>query len=119
MDKETTAPAGLGSSEGLGPSTAREAFEAWFSEDGKWPAAVRRSGDGYTLAAAQGAWKAWCAARADAAVEIERLEDALADKRETLRRASGWLHAAYDRPPQTPECRSMLAEVDAACDLGA
>lgn len=25
-----------------------------------------------------------------------------------------WLHAAYDRPPQTPECKDMLARVDAA-----
>lgn len=119
MSENDGGPVEVRSNAQLGPDTAREAFEAWFSEDGNWPAAVRRSGDGYTLAAAQGAWKAWCAARADAAVEIERLEDALQDKRETLRRASGWLHAAYDRPPQTLECRSMLAEVDAACDLGA
>jgi hypothetical protein len=25
-----------------------------------------------------------------------------------------WLHAAYDRPPQTPEVKAMLARVDAA-----
>lgn len=25
-----------------------------------------------------------------------------------------WLHAAYDRPPQTPEAKAMLARVDAA-----
>lgn len=42
----------------------RAAFEAWFSEGGKWPAAVRRSGDGYMLAAAQSAWTAWQAADA-------------------------------------------------------
>ena len=42
----------------------RAAFEAWFSENGKWPAAVQRSGDGYMLASAQSAWTAWQAADA-------------------------------------------------------
>ncbi len=43
----------------------REAFEAFFSDHGKWPVAVERSGEGYKLAAAQSAWVAWqgcCAA---------------------------------------------------------
>ncbi|WP_454731451.1 MULTISPECIES: hypothetical protein [Cupriavidus] len=31
-----------------------------------------------------------------------------------LREASLWLHATYDRPPQTPDCAAMLARVDAA-----
>ena len=31
-----------------------------------------------------------------------------------LAEAAKWLHAAYDRPPQTPECVEMLARVDAA-----
>jgi len=31
-----------------------------------------------------------------------------------LQEAAKWLHAAYDRPPQTPECIAMLARVDAA-----
>lgn len=42
----------------------RAAFDAWFSDGGKWPAAVQRSGDGYLLAAAQSAWTAWQAADA-------------------------------------------------------
>jgi hypothetical protein len=37
----------------------RAAFEAWFSDDGKWTAAIQRSGDGYMLAAAQTAWGVW------------------------------------------------------------
>jgi hypothetical protein len=53
------------------------------------------------------------------AAERERLQDELQTKREALQRASAWLHAAYNRPPQTPECIAMLAEVDAACDFGA
>ena len=31
-----------------------------------------------------------------------------------LAEAAKWLHAAYDRPPQTPECLAMLARVDKA-----
>src|SRR5476651_63387 len=31
-----------------------------------------------------------------------------------LQEAAKWLHAAYDRPPQTPECIAMLARVDSA-----
>lgn len=50
----------------------------------------------------------------DAIAEIARLEATLRDKQAVLARASGWLHAAYDRPPQTPECRALLAEVDRA-----
>jgi hypothetical protein len=50
--------------------------------------------------------------------ENEALRDKIQTLREVLQRASGWLHAAYDRPPQTPECRSMLDEVDAARGLG-
>ena len=46
--------------------------------------------------------------------QIERLHDELQIAREALQRASGWLHAAYDMPPRTPECESMLKEVDAA-----
>lgn len=33
--------------------------------------------------------------------------------------AAKWLHAAYDRPPQTPECKAMLARIDAALALQA
>lgn len=58
-------------------------------------------------------------AEAMVAAERERWQEDLQAKREALRRASRWLHAAYDRPPQTPECIAMLAEVDAARDLGA
>jgi hypothetical protein len=50
---------------------------------------------------------------------IESLRDELQQAREALQRASGWLHAAYDRPPQTPECVSMLHEVDTARGYGA
>lgn len=41
----------------------RAAFEAWFSNQGAWPKAVARSGDGYILQAAHSAWEVWQAAR--------------------------------------------------------
>ncbi len=59
--------------EGLGLEPERAAFEAWFSEGGKWPAAVRRSGDAYVLAAAQAAWTAYKAAWDCQQAEIDRL----------------------------------------------
>lgn len=56
-----------------GLDAGRAAFEAWFSEGGKWPAAVRRNGDGYMLAAAQSAWNAYKAAWDCQQAEIDRL----------------------------------------------
>lgn len=42
---------------------AREAFEAWTTEAGRWPAAVKRDGRGqYLLAQTASAWTAWQAA---------------------------------------------------------
>jgi hypothetical protein len=35
-----------------------------------------------------------------------------------LAEAAKWLHAAYDRPPQTPEAKAMLARIDAALTTG-
>lgn len=40
----------------------RAAFESWYSDRHKWPAAIERRGDGYILAGAQGAWEIWQAA---------------------------------------------------------
>lgn len=37
----------------------RAAFEAYFSQDGAWPNAVERKGDGYKLSSAQTAWTVW------------------------------------------------------------
>jgi hypothetical protein len=62
------------------------------------------------------AWRA--AADVSAAAEVERLRDELQRAQEALQRACGWLHAAYDRPPQTLECVSMLHDVDTARGLG-
>lgn len=65
---ERGTPAVVGLSEGLGPLPERDAFEQWFSNGGKYPPAVQRSGEGYALAAAQAAWNAW---KAGAAAERE------------------------------------------------
>jgi hypothetical protein len=43
---------------------ARADFEHWFSDEGKWPQAVQRSGDGYSLAQAQSSWTTWLMATA-------------------------------------------------------
>ena len=43
-------------------SHERRRFEHWFSDQGKWPQAVERSGDGYRLMQANDAWRAWQAA---------------------------------------------------------
>jgi len=60
-------------------SDNREAFEAWFSDDGKWPASIERTKDGsYKYAVANNQWKVWQAALAHSAAEkdaeIERLQ---------------------------------------------
>ena len=69
MTNETAQPTNVGSNDQL----ERAAFEAWFSEGGKGPAAVRRSGDFYMLAAAQAAWTAYKAAWDCQQAEIDRL----------------------------------------------
>jgi arsenate reductase-like glutaredoxin family protein len=43
-------------------NVTREAFEHWYSNAGKYPEAVERSGDNYKLLQANGAWQAWQAA---------------------------------------------------------
>lgn len=43
---------------------SRKQFEAWFSNDGKYPEAVDKSGRDYLLASACAAWEAWVASRA-------------------------------------------------------
>ena len=43
-------------------SPERRRFEHWFSDQGKWPQAVERSGNGYRLIQANDAWLAWQAA---------------------------------------------------------
>jgi len=40
-------------------SEVRTAFEAWFSDNGKWPRAIERSGSEYRLMTAQAAWQAF------------------------------------------------------------
>lgn len=40
----------------------RDAFEHWFSDEGKSPRAVERNGDCYKLMQAHAAWQAWQAA---------------------------------------------------------
>lgn len=62
----------------------REQFEAWFSDGGKYPHAVERSGEGYVFAAANSQWEAWQASRE--ALKAEQAGD-------------GWI-ACADRMPE-------------------
>jgi len=54
----------------------REKFEAWFSGNGEYPKAIERSGDGYKLMTAVGAWEAWkaCAAALSQPAAAEWIE---------------------------------------------
>lgn len=52
---------------------SRENFEAWASDDGKYPLAVERSGDSYRLLATQNNWEVWQAATASMQAERDQL----------------------------------------------
>jgi hypothetical protein len=73
--------------------TIRPAFERWFSEDGKWPAAVLRDGSGYMLASAQAAWTAWKACTLATLVQLT---------------ADGWRQTRYESA--VTECEACLTE---------
>lgn len=51
----------------------------------------------------QSRWECWQAALASQVTDSGAIAE-----------AAKWLHATYDRPPQTPECKTMLARIDAA-----
>ena len=53
----------------------KEAFEKWFSDDGKWPSSIERDKNGnYKYAVATNQWNIWQAARAEPAKEIAALK---------------------------------------------
>mgnify|MGYP006935475451 CR=1 FL=1 len=53
---------------------SREAFEAWFSDQGRFPRACEKGRDGgYLLQHANTSWSAWQAARAAALEEAARV----------------------------------------------
>jgi hypothetical protein len=85
---------------------SREAFEAWFSDGGKYPQACGRANDGcYLLAHAESSWTAWQAASASNADQIRKLREALTKlcsqfPTETDMALAGW----------------SMSEINAACD---
>lgn len=54
--------------------TEREKFEAWMSDDGKYPQVLDRVGEVYKLVQADSAWRVWQAKAADSAAEIAALK---------------------------------------------
>jgi hypothetical protein len=86
---DTTKHESHGAVAGQVERSVRPAFERWFSDDGKWPAAAQRSGDGYALASAQAAWDAWQAASAYWTERVSLGADALRDH-----------YAGQERPAQ-------------------
>lgn len=57
----------------------RERFEAWASDNGKWPEAIERSGEGYRIMQTQCDWMAWQAACPEGleAVDAKAIRQAL------------------------------------------
>lgn len=72
----------------------RDQFEAWFSDGGKYPHAVERSGEGYFFAAANSQWEAWQASRE--ALKAEQGVDA-------------WISCA-ERMPENSQDVTMFSE---------
>ena len=58
MEHDST-PTAVGSNAGLGLDSGRAAFEAWYSDGGRYPQSVERAGNGYKLMGAHSAWTAW------------------------------------------------------------
>jgi hypothetical protein len=58
-------------------SNMRSRFEAWYSDGGKWPRAIERSGGAYKLAQAQSAWEVWQVAERGREAVTQALLEAL------------------------------------------
>lgn len=110
---EAPSPADRGSESNdlLGLAPERAAFEAWFSEGGKWPAAVRRSGDGYRLAAAHSAWNAYKAAWDCQQAKIDRLMLEWCPDEMTAEQLANW--AAHQRPISDADHEAVAAALKA------
>jgi len=89
-------------------STLRERFEKWFSDDGKWPAAVKRIGDGYKMGTAQGAWSAWqaCSEALAKTSPTVALRDAAQAAIPVLRSAAGYLNSHGEDRRIDEQCRT-------------
>lgn len=83
----------------------RAAFESWYSEGGKWPSAVERSGEGYKLAGAQSAWVAWQAATCET---LRIRAELVSDLREYGRQCAA-LSASTQAPNTVSERESFEA----------
>ena len=58
----------------------RQQFEAWATDDGKWPKAVERNGDTYKFMKTHTDWLAWQASRESLVIELPAMRKALHPK---------------------------------------
>ncbi len=88
-----------------GGAAMRTAFEAWMSDDGKFPQAVRQDESGsYLLMTAATAWTTWHAAWTTIADDMQSdVQNAVAS-RDGYRREAADLYAALE--PFTEHCSS-------------
>jgi hypothetical protein len=59
---------------------SRQQFEEWASDNGKWPKAVERNGEGYKFMKTHTDWLAWKAARESVVVILPARVENLLDK---------------------------------------
>lgn len=98
-------------------ATMREAFEKWFSDDGAYPNAVKRSNGGeYLLSQAATAWNVWQAAYSSRDEQVRILREAAqgvidAWNGRDLAGAVGKLVAALEATkPEEQETRNQIAK---------
>lgn len=99
----------------------REQFEAWASDEGKFPVVVERSGDSYKFMATQNKWEVWQAATnameakcAALAAENAGLKKYICDECYVENIKTGATKCAGHGMPETPTTNSFLAEVRAS-----
>lgn len=99
--------------------SVRQAFEHWFSDEGKHPNAVQRQGDGYILASAHIAWSAWQVAytslltklQAERDEALEALDRAAKGESEYTRRWALALAENERLKPFEDELRKIAADL--------
>lgn len=61
---------------------SRKQFEEWASDNGEWPQAIERNGEGYKFMKTHTDWLAWQASRAAICIELQALPEPACDAHE-------------------------------------